>query len=354
MFCERRRLDKTLAGLVALVLITPALFNVPVGHAEIYRWQDQQGHWHFSDSPPSDIETERFTGVSGTGAVQPIANETETSVGQSQSLTTAGEAGVFWRVAKPGLQPSHLLGTIHSTDARVIRLRPDVQTALDAADRFVMEMIMDTNALLAFGTSIMLTDGSDLETLLGPGLFNRVVSVTAGYGFPEMAVRQLKPWVVMAMLSMPKPTGEPILDMVLYQRAQSRGKATSGLESAQEQLAVFEGLPLDDQVELLKMTLDQLPSLPELFEALLQAYQADDLGRIATLANQYKTRPDLQSLKRFMFRLNDERNRRMVQRTIPYLESGNAFIAVGALHLAGPAGLVSLLRERGYTLTPVR
>ena len=142
--------------------------------------------------------------------------------------------------------------------------------------------------------------------------------------------------------------------MVLYQRAQSRGKATSGLESAQEQLAVFEGLPLDDQVELLKMTLDQLPSLPELFEALLQAYQADDLGRIATLANQYKTRPDLQSLKRFMFRLNDERNRRMVQRTIPYLESGNAFIAVGALHLAGPAGLVSLLRERGYTLTPVR
>jgi uncharacterized protein YbaP (TraB family) len=35
------------------------------------------------------------------------------------------------------------------------------------------------------------------------------------------------------------------------------------------------------------------------------------------------------------------------------LEKGNAFIAVGALHLPGETGLVSLLRERGYTVSPV-
>jgi hypothetical protein len=37
----------------------------------------------------------------------------------------------------------------------------------------------------------------------------------------------------------------------------------------------------------------------------------------------------------------------------PMLEKGNAFIAVGALHLPGETGLVSLLRERGYTVSPV-
>jgi uncharacterized protein YbaP (TraB family) len=37
----------------------------------------------------------------------------------------------------------------------------------------------------------------------------------------------------------------------------------------------------------------------------------------------------------------------------PLLQDGSAFIAVGALHLVGPTGLVALLRERGYTVTAV-
>jgi uncharacterized protein YbaP (TraB family) len=54
-----------------------------------------------------------------------------------------------------------------------------------------------------------------------------------------------------------------------------------------------------------------------------------------------------------MTRLNDDRNRRMVRRMIPYLEQGNSFIAVGALHLAGPRGILALLRKNGYTTESV-
>jgi hypothetical protein len=43
----------------------------------------------------------------------------------------------------------------------------------------------------------------------------------------------------------------------------------------------------------------------------------------------------------------------MAQRIIPYLEQGNSFIAVGALHLAGPRGILALLRQSGYTTAPV-
>jgi hypothetical protein len=60
------------------------------------------------------------------------------------------------------------------------------------------------------------------------------------------------------------------------------------------------------------------------------------------------------AVERFMARLNDERNRRMVQRMIPYLEQGNSFIAVGALHLGGPQGILSLLKKHGYNLDAVR
>jgi uncharacterized protein YbaP (TraB family) len=45
------------------------------------------------------------------------------------------------------------------------------------------------------------------------------------------------------------------------------------------------------------------------------------------------------------------RNRNMAVKAAPILDEGNAFIAVGALHLPGPNGLVELLRKEGYTVS---
>lgn len=49
-----------------------------------------------------------------------------------------------------------------------------------------------------------------------------------------------------------------------------------------------------------------------------------------------------------------ERNKTMLKNSKPILAEGNAFIAVGALHLPGPEGLVEQLRQNGYTVTPVQ
>jgi uncharacterized protein len=47
------------------------------------------------------------------------------------------------------------------------------------------------------------------------------------------------------------------------------------------------------------------------------------------------------------------RNIIMAERGEAFLAKGNAFIAVGALHLPGEKGLVELLKANGYTLTPL-
>ena len=46
------------------------------------------------------------------------------------------------------------------------------------------------------------------------------------------------------------------------------------------------------------------------------------------------------------------RNGVMVRNAEPILAEGNAFIAVGALHLPGPDGVIELLRRDGYVVTP--
>ena len=48
-----------------------------------------------------------------------------------------------------------------------------------------------------------------------------------------------------------------------------------------------------------------------------------------------------------------DRNVNMRNRAKPLIDRGSAFIAVGALHLPGKNGLVTLFRDAGYTVTPV-
>jgi uncharacterized protein len=334
--------------IIGAVYLASAWLPAPVV-AEIYRWQDEQGYWHFSEGPdqhPQSLPPSADRPTPGTPAQPPETSAATTTMPHTKT-------GLLWRIRAAGKPPSYLLGTIHSADPRVAQLRSAVTSALDGCDRFVMEMKLDTDAFMQFGTTMMLGPDSDLESLIGKQLFDQVTQAMAVYGMPGPVVHQLKPWVVVAMLSMPKPNGGLILDLVLYQRAAGQGKPTSGLESAAEQLAVFEGLTLQDQIELLKMTLKSLPSQPQTFEQLIEAYAADDLDRIAGIARLNQGQSQSGSARRFMTRLNDDRNQRMVRRIIPYIEQGNSFIAVGALHLAGPQGIVALLGQKGYATEPV-
>ena len=54
--------------------------------------------------------------------------------------------------------------------------------------------------------------------------------------------------------------------------------------------------------------------------------------------------------KTLLSRLLDQRNTRMRDRMMTSLEEGEAFIAVGALHLPGENGLLQMLRRQGFSL----
>jgi len=43
----------------------------------------------------------------------------------------------------------------------------------------------------------------------------------------------------------------------------------------------------------------------------------------------------------------------MIDRMQPYLLKGDAFIAVGALHLPGDDGIIENLNQQGYTITAI-
>ena len=260
--------------------------------------------------------------------------------------------GLLWKIESPGATVNYLFGTIHSDDTRVTTLPNAVTRSLDASSRFVMEAIMDSESLVRMAEVMFFNDERTLEQVVGRKLYAQTVKAMNARGIPTVGVEKQKPWAVMMALSVPPPKTGEFLDLVLQARATQQNKPVSGLETVAEQLAVFDGLPLRDQIALLEDAVRMQADLDKEFEALHKAYLARDLATITTISEKHEP-GDERLYRDVMDRLLDQRNRRMVERMTPFLKQGGAFIAVGAAHLPGESGLLYRLEKAGYRVTAV-
>lgn len=263
------------------------------------------------------------------------------------------EHGLLWRIEGAGPSPSYVFGTIHSEDSRVLALPSSVQAVFDRTGVYVMEANVDGEAMLTMASSMMFADGRTLQQVVGDRLYAKAVAAAADYGLPDFAVQSMKPWALAMTLSVPKPKTGIFLDMMLMQRAQEQGKLVAGLETVEEQLNVFDRLSLKEQTIMLDDTLRQLPEMSRLFAQLHELYLARDLGQMIKLSDAQQAKGNREVGKKIMEQLLSSRNRRMAERAERYLKQGNAFIAVGALHLPGEDGVLNLLAKRGYRVSVV-
>jgi uncharacterized protein YbaP (TraB family) len=278
-------------------------------------------------------------------------------------LTSAGslaagrfEHGLLWKIEPPGAEPSYLFGTMHSEDPAVLHLPGPVRRAFEAASGVTLEVVLDPASLVMMTSAFMLNDGSNLKQHIGAPLYRRAVQAMAGYGMPEAMVSGMKPWAVAVTLMTPPSESGMVLDLMLYQQALAAGKPVDGLETPMEQLDVFDALSPQDQVAMLEDTLDNLDDMQRMLDQLKFAYLARDLRRLVEIGDESMAslhESDPERAQRFTDRLITERNHRMAERMQSRLATGRQFIAVGALHLPGEEGLLSLLSGKGYRVTMV-
>ena len=88
-------------------------------------------------------------------------------------------------------------------------------------------------------------------------------------------------------------------------------------------------------------------------EDLKRLYLAGDLEAVFRRSYEPARRLGPKSMLAVIERLLDDRNAVMVERMTPLLKEGNAFIAVGAAHLPGRAGVLQMLVDQGYKVTRV-
>jgi uncharacterized protein YbaP (TraB family) len=277
------------------------------------------------------------------------------SCAYAQAVTPEFDKGLLWRLEKPGVAPSYLFGTMHIADKRITNLPDVVRRQFDAARTFTMEISPDPSNIAQLAARMVYMDGRDLPGVVGADLFKKIVPLIADLGLPAEMARLFKPWAMVLILEMPQQQTADVLDFMLQSMASQQGKALNYLESIDEQVAVFESMSEAEQIALLEQAVATYPELKTQTEKLVQAYLQRDLRLMWQISEaEMEQRPELKALKQVVDqRLLYDRNARMVERMQLQLKTGAAFVAVGALHLYGEKGLLSLLARDGYRVSRV-
>jgi len=134
------------------------------------------------------------------------------------------------------------------------------------------------------------------------------------------------------------------LDAFLWQEANKLNMNCNGLETINEQLSLLKSIPIDDQIKMLRKALKNINKFRASIIDLSRHYELQEIGHL------YKqTKKSLGSLRKSLLY---DRNEIMSKRIIA--NSTNAtFYAVGAAHLAGNFGILSLLKKQGVKVKAI-
>lgn len=278
----------------------------------------------------------------------------------------ANGEGLLWRVEKAGTEPSYLFGTMHVTDDRLKERAPAVETALAASKTVALELAEVTGdrdeqqamqqALLARAID---RNGRGLEAVPEPDR-DILLGALAGRGISAPSARMMRPWMLLTLMSVPgcelmrAQAGLDTIDERIGAAGRRAGARIVGLETVDEQVDALASIDPATAATLAVGMARLGQKFDDVFETLVGLYLRRQTGLFFGDLSLVGVPPDdVGAFTDFMEIVVDRRNVVMAERAVPLLDKGRAFIAVGALHLVGDKGLVSLLRRRGYTVTKV-
>ncbi len=250
----------------------------------------------------------------------------------------------------------YLLGSIHVLRPSDYPLAPAVLEAYANSKSVVMEINlaeMDSQDVQSeMLSSAMLPEGKSLPDILGSRRYARAQSLAHDVGVELSTFDQFAPWFAAEAISQLQLMQlgfqpESGVEMYFADRARTDGKSLSGLETAHDQIALFQGLSMDAQADYLVTSLEQAHELPKEVDDMVHAWQRGDVAWFATeMASEFGKDPALyQSVLA-------ARNRKWVPEIEALLnDDKNYLVIVGTGHLVGRDSVIDLLKRDGVGAT---
>ncbi len=259
----------------------------------------------------------------------------------------------LWRVDGPQGQRGWLFGTIHALPRPVLWRSATVDAALASSDRLVLEVarIDDDKAIARKFAELSHTPGQpSLDARIAPALRPALDRLLAEERLDPAQFGDTETWAAALALAqhLERRVGNDSgngIDRALLRAVP--GKPVAEFEGADAQFATFDRLPEAAQRELLAAIVSGANTAQDDTLRLAKAWRSGDMAAI-----EADTRAGLLAWPDLREALFVARNRAWVGQLAAMLDHRqHPFVAVGAAHMAGPAGLPAMLTQRGYRVT---
>lgn len=282
-------------------------------------------------------------------------------------------AQVLYKISGNGLrQPSYIVGTYHLAPISFVDSIKGIRTAMQETAQVCGELdmqdLMTAENMQKMQAAMMLPEGQTLKTIftadelvkvnamlanvLGADLSNPMVEQQIGRLTPQALTTQLS--LIMCMKKHPGFNPQEQFDTYFQQEATEKNKKVLGLETVDFQIkTLFGGMSLDRQKQLLLCAADNIEKSENDTERMLQAYFKQDLAALLALMEE-KEGTACDSTPEEETALIYGRNADWVKKIPSIMEAAPTLFVVGAGHLPGQRGVLTLLQSSGYTVEGVK
>jgi uncharacterized protein YbaP (TraB family) len=262
---------------------------------------------------------------------------------------------LLWKVSDAD-NSIYLLGSFHLLKDSDYPLADSTYAALEDAERVVFELApaeMNDPALgQKMGAAAMRTDGTTLQQSVPEETWNQLLAFTVKRGMPIANLQRFEAWFVGLIVSLTEMQAlgldpEKGLDKHFAERAAEAGKPVSGLETGDQQIALFDGMDATQQLQYLQDTLSELSNVEAEIDRMHGLWRSGD-GQALYAATGAEMKAEYPALYQ---RINVDRNRAWLPRLAGMLDdsdSDDTLVVVGALHLLGDDGVLAMLKAKGY------
>ncbi len=264
---------------------------------------------------------------------------------------------LLWRISGNSFtKPCYLYGTMHAADKRIYYLGDSVYSSISFCDGFAMEVDPGESV----DTLINSLETKELNIAYKKAIENNLIKTDSGIykrrqwefdsaynklgqRYDDLSARDIAR-LRKAYRQRDRNDMNTTFDLYLFDLAKTQGKIMGGLEDISGRAAMLDELGNTFDPDLFLK--NQRKKYVDVYEWMIVNYIAAELDKMHEFSKLGQTERDISIM------LNN-RNDIMARRIDSLGKIRSTFSAVGAAHLPGDSGVISLLQIRGFTVEPV-
>ena len=296
-------------------------------------------------------------------------NKASTNTASSRPKPKPGSKMYLWKMTAENGATLYLLGTIHVFKKEFYPLPEEMEKALAKSKSLLVEVDASKpeskeKLQIAFREKgsyirgkIDLNNINSIDNLskhISKQTLNELQAYCEKSKIPMVNMIMFKPATVTLLLEQLEVqrmgyTPEFGLDLHLMAEANAAHKKIIGLETEDFQMGLFGDLSDEMQELMLKVTLEDMPTMKEDIEQIMTCWLDGNEESMAELISKdVKEHPEYAPIEE---RILYQRNVTMAEKLEAYLKGPptDVFtVAVGSAHLIGPRSIIALLKAKGY------